>query len=112
MRRISSSLYVSHDLAHTGAYSISISMNTAFLRSGYCCYQQRYRRTGPQRRFRLGITAPLPPLFVALCHAFEMPIPEGYVRGGVYIDGVRVMSEGGAIPELEGRWLRPAYHTQ
>ncbi|KAI0689177.1 pseudouridine synthase [Cytidiella melzeri] len=62
----------------------------------------RYRTTGQNKRFRLGIMAPLPPSFVALCQRVDIPIPEEYIEGGVYVDGER--EESGILDDIEGRW--------
>lgn len=64
---------------------------------------QRYRRTGPSKRFRLGITAPLHPHFVDACKTLEIPVPEEYLQGGVYVDGER--AEGGVVEGVDGQWI-------
>ncbi|KAI0267137.1 pseudouridine synthase [Gloeopeniophorella convolvens] len=63
----------------------------------------RYRREGPRKRFRLTVTAPLPADFTVICRDMRMQLPEDAVRGGVFVDGVRI--EGEEIPDVEGRWL-------
>ncbi|KAG0699617.1 pseudouridine synthase [Suillus ampliporus] len=62
----------------------------------------RYRKTGPGKHFRLGIGAPLPKDFLAVCRDAGIPLDHTYVDGGLSLDGQHV----GDISDLEGRWLR------
>ncbi|TFY72905.1 hypothetical protein EVG20_g56 [Dentipellis fragilis] len=75
-----------------------------------CARPQRYRKDGPSKRFRLGITAPLPDDFVRICRDVGIPLDEDVVRGGVYVDGVRVAD--GAVPEVDGLWVAKAPETE
>lgn len=47
--------------------------------------------------------APLPQTFLEVCQRFDIPVPEQYVNGGVYVDGSR--EESGVLGDLDGRWL-------
>ncbi|KAG2051141.1 pseudouridine synthase [Suillus hirtellus] len=62
----------------------------------------RYRKTGPQKHFRLTIGAPIPKDFLAICRDAGIPLDHIYVDGGLSVDGQHV----GDVPDLEGRWLR------
>ncbi|KAA1473899.1 pseudouridine synthase [Dentipellis sp. KUC8613] len=70
----------------------------------------RYRKDGPSKRFRLGITAPLPDDFVRVCRDVGIPLDQDVVRGGVYVDGVRVPD--GAVPEVDGLWIAKPPETE
>ncbi|KAJ3544489.1 hypothetical protein NM688_g5738 [Phlebia brevispora] len=63
----------------------------------------RYRKAAKPRRFRLGVTAPVPKYFEETCAAFKIPLGDEYVRGGIYVDGEYVTN--GVIEEVEGKWL-------
>ncbi|KAH9171998.1 pseudouridine synthase [Lactarius sanguifluus] len=53
----------------------------------------RYRRTGPRKRFRLTIVAPLPADFIKVCHEMGLQPPDIATRGGIFIH------------DVGGRWL-------
>ncbi|KAG2005847.1 tRNA-pseudouridine synthase [Coprinopsis cinerea AmutBmut pab1-1] len=63
----------------------------------------RYRQRGPQKRFRLGINAPLPAHFVEACKAFRIELPKE-CEGGLSINGEPIPET--TIPELDGHYLR------
>ncbi|KAI5117087.1 hypothetical protein M0805_009491 [Coniferiporia weirii] len=66
----------------------------------------RYRNAGPSKRLALGVTAPLPRDFLAVCDAAELTqflTPE-YISGGLRVDGDPVPL-GEEIAGVEGRWL-------
>lgn len=62
----------------------------------------RYRKSGPNKRFRLRIGAPIPKDFLVICRDAGIALDHIYVDGGVSVDGQHV----GDVPDLEGRWLR------
>ncbi|KAG2337805.1 pseudouridine synthase [Suillus weaverae] len=62
----------------------------------------RYRKTGPNKHFRLRIGAPIPKDFLAICRDAGIALDHVYVDGGLSVDGQHV----GDVPDLEGRWLR------
>lgn len=62
----------------------------------------RYRKTGPQKHFRLTIGAPIPKDFLTICRDARIPLDHIYVDGGLSVDGQHVAD----VPDLEGRWLR------
>lgn len=64
---------------------------------------QRYRQEGPKKRFRLGVTAPLPDDFAEACERLQLSVPREFLSGGVYVDGERVKN--GVVEGVEGRWL-------
>ncbi|KIJ64315.1 hypothetical protein HYDPIDRAFT_133047 [Hydnomerulius pinastri MD-312] len=68
----------------------------------------RFRKTGPNKRFRLDIAAALPGDFVSLCKDVGIPLNNCDVSGGLFIDGEPAGSE---ILDLEGKWLRPTHRT-
>ncbi|KAG1761296.1 pseudouridine synthase [Suillus occidentalis] len=62
----------------------------------------RYRKSGPNKHFRLRIGAPIPKDFLVICRDAGIALDHVYVEGGVSVDGQHV----GDVPDLEGRWLR------
>jgi len=65
----------------------------------------RYSKTGPEKRIRLGITAPLPQDFLIVCEGAGLRqfLTDFDENGGMDIDGRHVTSTG--VPSLEGGWL-------
>jgi len=63
----------------------------------------RYKRTGENKRFRLGITSPLPSDFLKICvdMGISAKLNRREVTGGLFSDGEPVQE----LPEVEGRWL-------
>ena len=55
----------------------------------YTFISQSYRQSGPRKRFRVGVTAPLPPYFVQACRKLRIPLTDEFIDGGVRIDDVR-----------------------
>ncbi|TFK69209.1 pseudouridine synthase [Pluteus cervinus] len=64
---------------------------------------ERYRTTGPNKRFGLKIRAPLPADFLRACHDLGILVSSEDARGGLYINGERV--EDGKISDVEGKWM-------
>ncbi|KAG2357464.1 pseudouridine synthase [Suillus spraguei] len=62
----------------------------------------RYRKTGPNKHFRLRIGAPIPKDFLTICRDAGISLDRIYVDGDLSIDGRHVDN----VPDLEGRWLR------
>ncbi|KAH8996564.1 pseudouridine synthase [Lactarius hatsudake] len=62
----------------------------------------RYRRTGPRKRFRLTIVAPLPADFLKVCREMGLQPPDIAIQGGIFVDGEYIEGE---IPDVGGRWL-------
>lgn len=62
----------------------------------------RYRKSGPNKHFRLRIGAPIPKDFLVIVRDAGIALDHEYVDGGVFVDGQNV----GDVPDLEGRWLR------
>lgn len=64
---------------------------------------QRYRKEGPNKRFSLGITSPMPKDFLRIC--MDMGIAHSLdkreVMGGVTVEGVPCKE----VPEVEGKSL-------
>jgi len=73
-----------------------------FLHSSHISFF-RYKQSGPNKRFRLGITAPLPNDFLRLCSDLDISVGSTGMKGGMFIDGTPVVAE--EIPEVHGRWL-------
>lgn len=63
----------------------------------------RYRRTGPRKRFRLTIVAPLPADFLKVCREMGLQPPDIAIQGGIFVDGEYIGE--GEIPDVGGRWL-------
>ena len=71
-------------------------------------YSQRYHKlsSGKHKQIRLGVTAPLPQDFVAVCEAAGLrnAIPVDYLTGAIVMDGEQVPLDK-EIAGLGGRWL-------
>ncbi|KAH7919460.1 pseudouridine synthase [Leucogyrophana mollusca] len=63
----------------------------------------RYRKSGPSKHFRLGIAAPLPRDFVAICKDASIPLDKLDITGGLFVDNEPVAEE---VADVEGRWLK------
>jgi hypothetical protein len=63
----------------------------------------RYKKSGSSKRFRLGITAPLPKDFLKACSELMIPLDWEDTQGGLFVDGVRVQE--GEVPDIDGRWM-------
>jgi hypothetical protein len=63
----------------------------------------RYKKSGPSKRFRLGIAAPLPQDFLKACADLMIPVDWEDAQGGLFVDGVRIQT--GEVPDLDGRWM-------
>ena len=50
---------------------------------------QSYRQRKHNKRFRIGVTAPLPPYFVQACKKLKIPLTDEFIDGGVRIDDVQ-----------------------
>ncbi|KAF9643496.1 pseudouridine synthase, partial [Thelephora ganbajun] len=48
-----------------------------------------YRQFGRYKRFRVGITAPLPPYFAQACKKLKIPLEDELIEGGVRINDVQ-----------------------
>ncbi|EPQ55655.1 pseudouridine synthase [Gloeophyllum trabeum ATCC 11539] len=83
---------------------IDIPCDRLFLHSSHISFF-RYRPEGPSRRFRFGVTAPLPKDFADICRVLGISLKKEDITGGIYIDGQQV--ENGEIPDLQGRWWSP-----
>lgn len=82
--------------------SLGVPESRLFLHSSSISFW-RYRRTGPRKRFRLTIVAPLPADFIEVCHEMNLQPPDIAIKGGVFVDGEYVGD--GEIPDVGGRWL-------
>ncbi|KAG6908801.1 hypothetical protein DXG01_003248 [Tephrocybe rancida] len=79
-----------------------IPENRTFLHASHLSFFQ-YKANGPKKRFRLGVTAPLPSDFFKICHDAGIKVDSSEVEGGIWIDGSRV--EDGLVPDVEGSWM-------
>ncbi|KAI9449791.1 pseudouridine synthase, partial [Lactarius psammicola] len=95
-------LYGNATLTQQSLASSRVSENRLFLHSSSISFW-RYRRTGPRKRFRLTIVAPLPADFIKVCHEMGLRPPDIAIQGGVFVDG-EYIGEGG-IRDVGGRWL-------
>ena len=74
----------------------------------YSYIAQRYRSEGPQKRFRLGVTAPVPDEFLSICKNTGLSkfLSPAYIEGGLEMDGQSVPIQTAAeMGGLQGRWL-------
>ena len=86
----------------------SSSSSIPLIRSSHLHFAQGYRRSGPHKRFRIGVTAPLPPYFVQACQKLKIPLTDELIDGGVRIDDVRQdlsFLREGKETENDMRWL-------
>lgn len=49
---------------------------------------QRYRKSGPRKRFRLTVRAPLPKDFLKICSDTGIEVDPEEAEGGVFVNGV------------------------
>ncbi|KAF9789580.1 pseudouridine synthase [Thelephora terrestris] len=86
---------------------IGIQRGPLYLHSSHISFHN-YRQSGPRKRFRVGVTAPLPPYFIRACRKLGIPLTDETIDGGVTIDDVRqdpeVLRKGGGV-ENGMRWL-------
>lgn len=82
-------------LPHQSAESLFVSL-------------QRFRKTGPNKHFRLEVAAALPSDFVTLCKDAGIPLDTWDITGGLFVDGEPAGHE---IPDLDGKWLKPSHRT-
>jgi len=82
--------------------SLRVPESRFFLHSSSISFW-RYRRTGPRKRLRLTIVAPLPADFVKISREMNLRPPDIAIQGGIFVDGEYVGE--GEIPDVEGRWL-------
>jgi len=63
----------------------------------------RYKKTGTNKRFRLGITSPLPKDFLKICIDMGIAprLDRREVMGGLFADGIPQKE----LPDVEGKWL-------
>lgn len=64
---------------------------------------QRYKKIGPNKRFRVGVTSPLPSDFLKICvdMGFAAKLDKREVIGGLFADNVPCQD----LPDVEGKWL-------
>ncbi|KAF8439877.1 pseudouridine synthase [Boletus edulis BED1] len=84
------------------ARTIRVPEHRLFLHASRLCFS-RYRKTGPNKHFRLEVAAALPSDFVTLCKAADIPLDEWDITGGLFVDG---KPAGHEVPDLDGKWLK------
>jgi len=62
----------------------------------------KYRASGPHKRFRLGVCAPVPSDFLKICADMQINVTSLCVKGGLFVDGEPV--EDGKVAAVEGYW--------
>ena|ERR1700761_3897209 len=82
------------------AFWVTASLVIIAHRLTYLNSQRHRAHTG--ERYRLTVTAPLPPDFVQLCQALDMPLDP------VWVDGKILSEEGTSQPETPGPPVVPA----
>jgi len=90
------------DTAHSKTEAmIDIPQNRLFLHSSRLSFF-RYRSQGPNKRYRFGLTAPVPSDFRELCQALKIYPEDKEVDGGVYGDDKEITEE--ELADLQGQW--------
>ncbi|PFH47445.1 hypothetical protein AMATHDRAFT_6747 [Amanita thiersii Skay4041] len=64
----------------------------------------KYRPSGPHKRFRLGIRAPLPEDFVRICTNAQISLNSISIEGGIFVNGNFVQD--GRVSEVGGYWYK------
>ncbi|KAI0798154.1 pseudouridine synthase [Abortiporus biennis] len=97
-------LYASQKLSSQIKSLATISPELMYLHASSISYY-RYRPFG--KRVRFGINAPLPGYFTKLCSKLNIHLDRDIVKGGLYLDDVRVdnIGENEIVNEWDGRWL-------
>ncbi|KAK0467214.1 pseudouridine synthase [Desarmillaria tabescens] len=71
-----------------------------FLHSSYVA-MERFRSSGPNKRYKLGIRSPMPPEFFKVCSHIGIDISPENRRGGVFIDGLSAED----AENMDGAWM-------
>ncbi|KAH0834154.1 pseudouridine synthase [Lanmaoa asiatica] len=87
--------------------TIRVPENRVFLHASRLCFS-RFRKMGPNKHFRLEVAAALPSDFVTLCKDAGIPLDKWDTTGGLFVDDEPA---GHAIPDLDGKWLKPSHGT-
>jgi len=79
-----------------------VSEDRLFLHASHLSFL-KYTRTEQKKRFRLGITSPLPRDFLKICldMGISAKLDRREVMGALWADGAPVRD----LPEVQGRWL-------
>ena len=98
----------SSDFHHPRPHQPSRRHRSSCSYAHYTFILQSYRQLGSHKRFRIGVTAPLPPYFVQACKKLKIPLADELIEGGVCINDVR--QDVSHLREGEGtengmRWL-------
>jgi len=64
----------------------------------------RYKKSGPNKRFRLGVAAPLPDDFAKVCADLDITLDQQVLQGGVFVDNETTTD--GHIPDVDGHWMK------
>ncbi|KAF8626015.1 hypothetical protein AX15_005109 [Amanita polypyramis BW_CC] len=64
----------------------------------------KYKTSGPHKRFRLGVCAPVPRDFLSICADTEINTDSLHTNGGLFVNGEPV--QGGTLPEVDGYWYK------
>jgi hypothetical protein len=88
---------------HASHMSFYVSVRCSRSRLPFLTVSQRYKKTGMSKRFRLGITSPLPRDFLKICMDMGIGarLDRREVMGGLFADGVPYKE----LPDVEGKWL-------
>lgn len=62
-------------------------------------HSKRYHKTGPNRRYELTLTSPLPPTFQSALDEYQIVAPEEWTKRSVVVDGVELPEEEGGQEE-------------
>jgi hypothetical protein len=64
----------------------------------------KYRASGPQKRFRLGIRAPIPQDLLRICADAQIKTDSLDAQGGILVD--KNVVQDGQLPEVGGYWYK------
>ncbi|KAF9463403.1 pseudouridine synthase [Collybia nuda] len=97
------SLYSANLPSETILNATHLPENRIFLHASEISFY-RYRVTGPNKRFRLGVRAPLPMDFLTICQDLKIQVNRADAKGGIFVDGLFV--EDGKLPDVGGYWTQ------
>ncbi len=79
----------------------SVSLRSSLFNGLTECLMQRFKSSGPNKRYKLGIRSPMPPEFFKVCSHIGIDISPENRRGGVFIDDLSAED----MENMDGVWM-------
>ncbi|SJL03973.1 uncharacterized protein ARMOST_07330 [Armillaria ostoyae] len=83
------------------AMEASVSLRPSLFNGLTECSIQRFKSSGPNKRYKLGIRSPMPPEFFKVCSHIGIDISPENRRGGVFIDDLSAED----MEKIDGAWM-------